>query len=122
MPYFSLVPHRGSLESFEKVVAGCLLAFAMAACAGDPRPTSPPSATPASLSNTPMNPATIASGRQIFRFDTYGDESYWTDTLRMHEVIASSVSPATALAVGLKVDMDALPAAVVHAKIGRAHV
>jgi mono/diheme cytochrome c family protein/cytochrome c5 len=67
------------------------------------------------MSDTPMNPATIASGQQIFRFDSYGDESYWTDTLRMHEVIASSVSPATALAVGLKVDMDALPTAVVQA-------
>ena len=59
-----------------------------------------------------FSPATLASGRDIFRFDTFGDETYWTDTLRMHEVIASSVSPATALAVGLKVDLDALPEAV----------
>src|SRR5688572_11036367 len=49
------------------------------------------------------------SGQEIFRFDTFGDERLWTDTLRMHEVIASSVSPRTALAVGLKVDADALP-------------
>ena len=49
-------------------------------------------------------------GQQIFRFDTFGDEQLWTDTLRMHEVIQSSVSPATALAVGLKVDATALPA------------
>jgi mono/diheme cytochrome c family protein len=49
-------------------------------------------------------------GQQIFRFDTFGDEQLWTDTLRMHEVIQSSVSPATALAVGLKVDANALPA------------
>ncbi len=49
-------------------------------------------------------------GQQIFRFDTFGDEQFWTDTLRMHEVIQSSVSPATALAVGLKVDATALPA------------
>src|SRR5215207_3511424 len=48
-------------------------------------------------------------GQQIFRFDTFGDEQLWTDTLRMHEVIQSSVSPATALAVGLKVDAAALP-------------
>jgi mono/diheme cytochrome c family protein len=48
-------------------------------------------------------------GREVFRFDTFGDEQLWTDTLRMHEVIASSVSPATALAVGLKVDAAALP-------------
>jgi hypothetical protein len=49
-------------------------------------------------------------GQQIFRFDTFGDEQFWTDTLRMHEVIQSSVSPATALSVGLKVDSAALPA------------
>jgi mono/diheme cytochrome c family protein len=48
-------------------------------------------------------------GQQIFRFDTFGDEQLWTDTLRLHEVIQSSVSPTTALAVGLKVDATALP-------------
>lgn len=54
----------------------------------------------------------VAQGRQIFRFDTFGDEAKWTDTLRMHEVIASAVDPTTALSVGLKVDVDALPQAV----------
>jgi len=59
-----------------------------------------------------LDPALVAAGKDIFRFDTYGDEKYWTDTLRMHEVIQSGVSPATALSVGLKVDADALPQAV----------
>lgn len=54
--------------------------------------------------------APVDQGQQIFRFDTFGDEQLWTDTLRLHEVIQSSVSPATALAVGLKVDATALPA------------
>jgi mono/diheme cytochrome c family protein len=54
----------------------------------------------------------VQTGKNIFRFDTFGDEKYWTDTLRMHEVIQSGVSPATALAVGLKVDVDSLPDAV----------
>jgi len=49
-------------------------------------------------------------GQQIFRFDTFGNEQLWTDTLRLHEVIQSSVSPAAALGVGLKVDATALPA------------
>src|SRR5687767_2344901 len=53
-------------------------------------------------------------GQAIFRFDTFGDEQLWTDTLRMHEVI-SQVDPATALAVGLKVDVEALPQAVITA-------
>jgi mono/diheme cytochrome c family protein len=50
-------------------------------------------------------------GQAIFRFDTFGDEQLWTDVLRMHEVIPT-VDPKTALAVGLKVDVDALPAEV----------
>ena len=56
----------------------------------------------------------LAEGQAVFRFDTFGDESQWTDTLRMHEVIRSAVDPTTALAVGLKVDADALPASVVQ--------
>ncbi|MCB1908167.1 MAG: c-type cytochrome [Rhodocyclaceae bacterium] len=51
----------------------------------------------------------VAQGREIFRHDTFGDESLWSDTLRMHEVIEAAVDPLTALAVGLKVDVDALP-------------
>lgn len=53
-------------------------------------------------------------GKQIFRFDTFGDEAQWTDTLRMHEVIRTAVDPVTALSVGLKVDAEALPVAVVN--------
>ncbi len=62
--------------------------------------------------NRELDPQLVAEGKEIFRFDTFGDEVYWTDTLRMHEVIASGVSPSTALSVGLKVDSDALPEAV----------
>ena len=56
----------------------------------------------------------VHDGREIFRFDTFGDEQLWTNVLRMHDVLPS-VSPATALAVGLKVDVEALPAAVIAA-------
>jgi Cytochrome c len=58
--------------------------------------------------------ALVAQGRDIFRFDTFGDETFWTDTLRLHEVITHAVDPTTALSVGLKVDMDSLPPAVVQ--------
>jgi mono/diheme cytochrome c family protein len=54
----------------------------------------------------------VAQGRHIFRFDTFGDEAKWTDTLRLHEVIAAAVDPTTALSVGLKVDADALPQSI----------
>ena len=50
-----------------------------------------------------------ADGKEVFRHDTFGDERFWTDTLRMHEVIPKAVDPTTALSVGLKVDADALP-------------
>jgi hypothetical protein len=53
-------------------------------------------------------------GQQIFRFDTFGDEQLWTNVLRMHDVV-SALDPATALGVGLKVDVDALPASAVSA-------
>jgi mono/diheme cytochrome c family protein len=68
---------------------------------------------PAFAAQGASNPALIAEGRAIFRFETFGDETFWTDTLRMHEVIRTSVSPNTALEVGLKVDVDALPPAVI---------
>ncbi len=65
----------------------------------------------------------VAKGRQIFRFDTFGDEAFWGDLLGLHKAIEGTafggvatpdlgingVSPKTALAVGLKVDVDALP-------------
>jgi mono/diheme cytochrome c family protein len=59
----------------------------------------------------------IAEGKQIFRYDTFGDEDFWGGQLRLHEAIEGEqfggvgpgVSPATALAVGLKVDVQALP-------------
>ena len=60
---------------------------------------------------------TVAQGRQIFRFDTFGSEAFFGDALQLHKAIAGAknggvgpgVSPKTALAVGLKVDADALP-------------
>ena len=65
----------------------------------------------------------LVSGRTIFRHDTFGSEAFWGDALKLHRAIAGAanggvgpgVSPKTALAVGLKVDVDALPAAVVQA-------
>jgi len=55
-----------------------------------------------------------SSGKDIFRFDTFGNETFWTDTLRMHEAIAKAVDPTTALSVGLKVDADALPPGILQ--------
>jgi mono/diheme cytochrome c family protein len=59
------------------------------------------------------NAALVAQGKQIFRFDTFGDETKWTDALGLHTTITAAVDPTTALSVGLKVDAEALPQAMV---------
>ncbi|HXI28277.1 MAG TPA: hypothetical protein VNG89_07640, partial [Vicinamibacterales bacterium] len=64
----------------------------------------------------------FARGRETFRFDTFADEHFWGDTLKLHEAIegarfggvGAGISPATALSLGLKVDSAALPEALVE--------
>lgn len=68
-----------------------------------------------------LDPFLVAQGRDIFRHDTFGDESFWSGILHLDKAILGAenggygdgVSPATALAVGLKVDAEALPGEVV---------
>ena len=50
----------------------------------------------------------VAQGREIFRDDTFGNEQFWTDTARLHEVVGRQIQPLEALGLGLKVDMDRL--------------
>ena len=88
-------------------IAGVVSAFAIGAVVAscdESKSTAPPVEQ--------LDSSSVAAGRDIFRWDTFGDEKYWTDTLRMHEVIQAAVSPATALSVGIRVDVDSLPAAV----------
>lgn len=62
----------------------------------------------------------VEEGRRIFRYDTFGSEAFWGEALQLHKAIAGEknggigggVSPKTALAVGMKVDVDALPTAL----------
>jgi len=64
----------------------------------------------------------LKEGQHTFRFDTFGDEAWWGDTLHLHEAIEGvkfggigpGISPATALSLGLKVDLDALPQSFVQ--------
>lgn len=63
----------------------------------------------------------MEDGRKTFRYDTFGDETFWGDQLQLHQAIAGEknggigpgLSPKAALGLGLKVDMDALPADLV---------
>jgi hypothetical protein len=90
------------------------------------------SAITGSKSGRPQNPDRAAEkqadrffeeGREIFRFDTFGDEAFWGGALQLHRAIAGEklggvgpgVSPRTALAVGLKVDETALPKSLKNA-------
>jgi hypothetical protein len=75
-------------------------------------------ASPAKAADSPPETPTVDArlarqGRDIFRFETFGDETFWTDTLQMNTVVQTAVDPTTALSVGLKVDAEALPAEVV---------
>lgn len=73
----------------------------------------------------------LEEGKQTFRFDTFGDEIFWSDALQLHRAIAGAnlggvgpgVSPNTALAVGLKVDSEALPQSLIsQLKHGRVNL
>src|SRR3954463_6628305 len=75
--------------------------------------------------------ALVTEGRQIFRFDTFGDEAFWSGALQLDKAIEGrrlggvgpGVSPATALKLGLKVDASALPKSVVDAiKAGKVNL
>jgi hypothetical protein len=73
----------------------------------------------------------IEEGRQTFRYETFGDEAYWTNALQLNKAIGglknggvgAGLSPKAALAAGLKVDMDVIPAGVAAAiKAGKVNL
>jgi cytochrome c5 len=115
-----------------------LLAVAEAACHSRPEPLARAEAAPGENRQLAADrllgenaDRLVSEGRHTFRFDTFGDEAFWGGTLRLHEAIEGAalggvgpgVSPKTALAVGLKVDVDALPAATVAAlKAGKVNL
>ena len=101
-----LHPRRSTLAL---LLAGPLTATAvgLVACGGDGED---PADT---ILSVPQDPALVAKGKDIFRYETFGDEARWTDQLQMHQVIAT-IAPLTAASVGLKIDADALPANVVQ--------
>lgn len=95
-----------------RVMAALVAVIALAQCIKDKFPHHDPDLD---------DPALIAEGKNIFRFDAFGDEDFWSGLLHIDKAIAGAanggfgpgVSPNTALSVGLKVDAEALPAEVV---------
>lgn len=92
-----------------------IAALSMSSCNDDNDYTDIKPPGEGSLNLPKLDPQLVEQGQQIFRYDTFGDETFWTDVLQMNSVIESFVSPNIALGVGLKVDAEALPAAVVSA-------
>ena len=111
------------MSRVQVLVAGAVL-FATVAPSTLPRPDSSSSQAGPPATKAPFD-ATIGQhaqrlideGRRVFRYDTFGDEAFWGDQLQLHRAIVGEklggvgpgVSPKTALSVGLKVDMDAVP-------------
>jgi len=90
--------------------------LAVAACESSTRQEEP-RPEPNGFDGAPKHasPQLVSEGKTIFRFETFGDEEFWTDKARLHEVVSDSVSPKMALKVGLKVDAEAIPADVAAA-------
>lgn len=86
--------------------AGLVLALLAAACRQFP--------------DTKVSTDLERQGREIFRYDTFGDERFWTDTARLDYVILNEIQPLEALSLGVKVDMDRLNLAkfILHNPLG----
>lgn len=92
------------------LTAGMIAALGIAACV-DREPTSPDLTLSEARADDTRK---VQEGREIFRFDDFGNWRFWTDTLRLNEAV-QTLSPNQALALGLKVDVDAVPAEVLQA-------
>jgi len=109
--------HRAPMVGVATVVVAALVAGAALGGCGTTKPASESTQTPATAAlpvTEQASPVLVADGQKTFRFDTFGDEQVWTDTLRLHEVVEKNVDPTTALKVGLKVDADVLPPGILE--------
>jgi hypothetical protein len=96
------------------LAVACGAAVVVDALGDDKRPRRDPIAANAA--------AMLEEGGETFRYDSFGSEDFWGGSLRLHEAIAGEanggvgpgLTPRTALAVGLKVDSEALPASLVR--------
>ena len=90
-------------------------AFLLSACAGDGGDSG--SDGPVSSEAPVVHQAgNVANGKTVFRFETFGNERFWTDALRLQQgIVAAGVTPLQALQLGLVVDSDAIDAATLAA-------
>ena len=107
-------PAAGFLRTRIATIAnGLLLVLVSASVASSAQPKLAPNDVGINANSATL----LEQGREIFRYETFGDEAWWTDTIQLHKAVegdqhggvGDGVSPATALSVGLKVDIDAVP-------------
>ena len=110
------------LQSWPIFVAIGALTLLAQLVSGAPGESDLSASTETDLHNARHAERAFRHGREIFRYDTFGDEAFWGDTIKLHQAIqgarfggvGSGISPKAALAVGLKVDLDALPPALLE--------
>ena len=57
----------------------------------------------------PRQDGDATAGREVFRFETFGNERFWTDAVRLPAgMVAAKVTPLQALQLGVQVDVDAI--------------
>lgn len=101
----TLIPARPRL-----LTVACIALTVLAACGGDDDNGSDgPQSSEAPVVHQAGDPVL---GKQVFRFETFGNEAFWTDALKLQQgIIAAGVTPIQALQLGLSVDIDALDGA-----------
>lgn len=104
---FNRTPRRISAWAWPTISVAAVTMAVVSACGGSDDPAS-------QVPQVPLDPALVAAGQHTFRYDTFGDETFWTDTLKMNAVIEAAVDPLTAASVGLKIDAAALPPEIVQ--------
>ena len=109
------LPHHGS--SSYAIPAVMTLVIAVAGCGGGDSDNNDNLEGP-KTSEAPVVHQTgnATAGQAVFRFETFGNERFWTDAMRLQQgIVAAGVTPVDALRLGLSVDIDALPLATQQA-------
>lgn len=103
---------RGKLWSSTAALTVAALLATVAACAREDGPALTPAFAeadgPADQGMPlPQEMGDASLGREVFRFETFGNEGFWTDAVRLPAgMMAAKVTPLQALQLGLQVDAD----------------
>lgn len=102
------------------VLSGLILAIAACQSSTSPSETQATTAheavgdttkTGATATNVSLRPGSIEAGRDVYRFETFGTEGFWTDAVRMPQgMVAAKLTVLDALKAGVSFDVDAIPA------------